>query len=679
MSDTERDRAFERAKVLRAEIAHHDRLYHELDAPEISDAEYDALFRELKELEAKYPDFVTPDSPTQKVGGAPREIFAPVRHSAPLLSLDNVFDAEGLAAWYARVERALGKAPSLVAEPKIDGLSVAAVFQRGRFVRAATRGDGAVGEDVTANVAAIESLPKKLPAGAPAYLEIRGEVFLFTKDFRALNEELLAHGKPAYDNARNTAAGALRQKDPRVTKERRLAIYLHGVVRIEGKQFQKYSEAMAYFASLGLPVHPLHRACPTLADASAFIDEIAVRRHSLDHEIDGIVIKVDDIAAQNELGATSKAPRWAVAYKLASEQATTKLKDIMVSIGKSGAATPFAVLEPVRVGGVTVSLATLHNADDLARKDVRVGDTVIVQRAGDVIPEVVGPVLEKRTGDEHPFVMPDDCPVCHDKLVRIEGEVVRRCANVECPAQAWGRLVHFASRNAMDIGGLGEQTARALLDLDLVADAGDVFHVSREDLAKLPGFKDKAIKNLEKAIAAAKDRPIDRLLFALSIRHLGEVAAKRLADHFGSVDAIEKASVEELAAVNGLGEVIARSVHEAMRLPRITTVLEKLRQAGVKMHEVRAPKTGHLQGMIFVITGTLASMSRETAQEKIEALGGTVTNSVSKKTSYLVVGAEPGSKLEKARKAGVEVLDEAAFLAVLANERAPAAEAPGES
>jgi DNA ligase (NAD+) len=672
MSDSERDRAFERAKVLRAEIAHHDRLYHELDAPEISDVEYDKLFRELKGLEAKYPDLVTPDSPTQKVGGAPRELFAPVRHSAPLLSLDNEFDAEGLAAWYDRVKRGLGRDTSLVCEPKIDGLSVALTFERGRFVRGATRGDGDVGEDVTANVAAIESLPKKLPATAPSYLEIRGEVFLFTKDFRALNEELLARGKPAYDNARNTAAGALRQKDPKITKERRLAIYLHGVVKIEGKRFNRYSEAMTYFGSLGLPVHPLHKACPTLADASAFIADIAERRHSLDHEIDGVVVKVDDIAAQNELGTTSKAPRWAVAYKLPSEQATTKLKDIMVSIGKSGAATPFAVLEPVRVGGVTVGLATLHNEDDLKRKDVRVGDTVIVQRAGDVIPEVVGPVLEKRTGEEKAFVMPETCPVCQAKLTRIEGEVVWRCGNIECPAQAWGRLVHFASRNAMDIGGLGEQTARSLLDLDLVTDPGDVFHLTRDDIAKLPGFKDKAITKLMKSIESAKDRSIDRLLFGLSIRHLGEVAAKRLADHFGSIDAIEQAGVEELANVSGLGDTIAKSVYEAMRRPMNTTVIDKLRKAGVKMTEVRVVKSGHLSGKTFVITGTLESMSREGAAEKIEALGGTVTNSVSKKTSYLVVGTEPGSKLEKAKKAGVQILDEAGFIAVLA----PPADAP---
>jgi DNA ligase (NAD+) len=655
----------ERVKHLRAEIARHDRLYHELDQPEITDAEYDALFRELKALEAAHPSLVTPDSPTQKVGGTPSELFAPVQHSSRLLSLDNAFDDETLDAWYERVEKGLGRAPSLVCEPKIDGLSVAVVYEHGRYKRGATRGDGAVGEDVTPNVATIETLPKRLGKGAPAWLEIRGEVFLFSKDFAALNARLREAGKPTFANPRNAAAGALRQKDPAVTRQRPLAIYLHGIVKVEGRSFKTYLEAMRACAELGLPIHPLARPAKGLDEVKAFIRQLAEERARLDHEIDGVVVKVDDLGAQAELGATSKAPRWAIAYKLPPEQAETTLADIQVSIGRTGAATPFAVLEPVRVGGVTVQMATLHNEDEIARKDLRIGDRVVVQRAGDVIPEVVGPVVAKRSGSERPFVMPDRCPDCASPLVRNEGEAVRRCHNADCPAQTWGRIVHFGSRGAMDIEGLGEQTVLAMLDLGLVEDAGDLFFLGADDLAKMPQFKDKSIKNLLGAIDAAKDRPIDRLLFGLGIRHVGVTAARNLCDHFGSIDAIEQASTEELAAVEGVGQVIAESLFGALRRPAMVALLAKLRRAGVRMREERRARDGHLAGLTFVITGTLASMSREAAGERILEKGGKVTNSISKKTSYLVVGADAGTKLEKAQKAGVAILDEAAFLALL--------------
>lgn len=654
-----------------AEVARHDRLYHQLDAPEISDEAYDALFRELKDLEAKHPGMVRADSPTKRVGAAPlvagaaaAALFAPVKHSAPLLSLDNVFDDVELGAWYARVEKGLGRAPAIVCEPKIDGLSIAIVFDRGKYLRAATRGDGDVGEDVTPNVATIASLPKKLTTGAtppPTHLEIRGEVFLGKTDFAHMNARLRAEGKVTYANARNAAAGSLRQKDASVTKERKLSVYFHGLVRADGFPPTTYADAMRAYAELGLPVHPLLRRVDTLEEARAYIAELKEKRAGLDHEIDGVVLKVDDLAAQDELGSTSKAPRWAIAYKLPSEKATTRLKDIIVKIGKSGAATPNAVLEPVFVGGVTISTATLHNEDEVQRKDLRIGDTVVVQRAGDVIPEVVEALVEERTGDEKPFVMPDACPVCGGALVRVEEEAVRRCTNVDCPAQAWGRLVHFASRSAMDIGGLGEETCRALLSLGLAKDPGDLFHLSADDIKKLPGFKDKSVKNLVKALDTARNKPIDRLLFGLSIRHLGEVAATRLADHFGSVDKIAAASVDELAAVDGLGLVIAKSVHEAMRTPYLVRVLERLRAGGVQVAEERAPMSGHLSGQSFVITGTLSTMTREAAVERLKRAGATVTNSVSKKTSFLVVGKDPSSKLEKAKKAGVPLLDEAAF------------------
>ena len=418
-----------------------------------------------------------------------------------------MFDDASLVAWYDRVQKGLGRAPALVCEPKIDGLSIAIVYEGGAYVRAATRGDGAVGEDVTANVATLKGLPKKLE-GAPAWLEVRGEVFLPKKEFAELNARLDEEGRDTFANPRNAAAGALRQKDPRVTAARPLALYLHGLVRVAGASFRAYSEALAFVERLGLPTHPRARRVESLDEVRAFVESIREERHALDHEIDGVVIKVDDLAAQSELGATSKAPRWAVAYKLPPEQRRTRLRDIQVSIGRTGAATPFAVLEPVYVGGVTVGMATLHNEHEIARKDLKIGDLVIVQRAGDVIPEVVGPVVEERTGDERAFVMPEACPSCGAPLERREGEAVRRCESATCPAQAWGRIVHFASRGAMDVEHLGEVTAKAMLELGLLADVGDVFHLTREAVATVPGFKDKSVTNLLAAVDAARSRPL---------------------------------------------------------------------------------------------------------------------------------------------------------------------------
>ncbi len=657
--------ARDRAEELRKAIAYHDHRYHVLDAPEISDAEYDRLFDDLKRLEAAHPDLVTPDSPTQRVGGAPAQLFSPVRHSQRLLSLDNVFDDPSLDEWWDRVTRGLGRTPDLVCEPKIDGLSLAVVYEDGALTRGATRGDGTVGEDVTQNVTTLRTLPRSLAAGAPPWLEVRGEVFLFKQDFAELNLRLEEEGKATFSNARNLAAGALRQKDVEAARDKPMAIYLHGLVRCDGRTFKRYSEALAYLAGLGLPVHPLSQRVATLEDAKGFVRMIRDKRHALDHEIDGVVLKVDEIAAQEELGATSKAPRWAVAYKLPPEQATTRLNDIMVSIGRSGVATPFAMLEPVFVGGVTISTATLHNEHEVARKGLLIGDTVIVQRAGDVIPEVVGPVVEKRTGHERPFVMPDRCPACGSPLERREGEVARYCENLDCSAQTWGRIVHFAGRAAMDVEHLGEVTARELLDLGLVHDPGDIFHLTADDLARLPNFKEKSIQNLLAAIDKARARPLHKILVALGIRHVGASAAQALADHFGSLDALAKATVEDLEAIEGLGAVIAGSVHAYFRRESTVVLVDKLRRGGVELDVVKAKATGHLSGATFVITGSLGSLSREKAQAAIEERGGKVTSSVSKKTTYVVVGAEPGTKLDKARKLGVTTLDEAAFLALL--------------
>jgi DNA ligase (NAD+) len=661
--------ARKRVEELRAQIEHHDYRYYVLDAPEVSDAQYDVLLRELRALELEHPTLLSPDSPTQRVGGAPSALFAPARHSSRLLSLDNAFDAEELAAWAERVRKGLGRDPAFVCEPKIDGVSIAVTYEHGALTRGATRGDGDVGEDVTPNVRTIRAVPARLRTESPpAWLEVRGEVFLRKVDFERINEELGAAGKPLFANPRNTTAGMLRQKDPKVTAGRPLQIFFHGLVRIEGKTLASYSETLAYLRELGLRTHPEARACPTMGEVRAFVDDMGARRHSLEHEIDGAVVKVDRTGDQNELGATSKFPRWAIAYKFPAEEQTTKLNDIQVSVGRTGAVTPFAVLEPVRVGGVTISMATLHNADEVVRKGVLIGDTVVVRRAGEVIPEVVAPIPSLRTGAERAFVMPTRCPQCDTEIVRPEGEAVARCPNKLCPAQVLGRIVHFASRGAMDVEHLGARTASELLERGLVEDPGDVFSLDAEKIAQLPGFKEKSIANLLAAIAAAKDRPIDRLLYGFGIRHVGASAARALADAFGSIDRVAAAGVEDLAAAEGVGPVIATAAREFFDREDTRVLVEKLRRAGVRLAETREKRTGPLTGKTFVITGTLAAMSREVAKERLEAKGGKVTNSLSGATSYLVVGDSPGSKLEKAQKLGVATLDEPAFLALLEGE-----------
>jgi DNA ligase (NAD+) len=671
--DAELSAAKLRVEELRAQLEHHNYRYHVLDAPEVSDAEYDQLMRELKALEGKHPELLTADSPTQRVGGAAvTTLFAPARHSSPLLSLDNAFDDEELTAWRDRVLKGLGREPSYVCEPKIDGVSVAVVYERGRLTRGATRGDGQVGEDVTSNVRTIRAVPHRLRTDSPPeWLEVRGEVFLRLADFDRINDEQGAAGKPLFANPRNATAGLLRQKDPAVTASRPLSVYFHGLVRIVGKNLESYSETLAYLRELGLRTHPESKPCAGLDAVRAYVADMAARRHALEHEIDGAVIKVDRYADANELGATSKFPRWAIAYKFPPEEQTTKLRDIQVSVGRTGAVTPFAVLEPVRVGGVTISMATLHNADEVVRKGVLIGDTVVVRRAGEVIPEVVAPIPSLRDGSERAFVMPKACPNCGTELLRPEGEAVARCPNLLCPAQIWGRIVHFASRGAMDIEHLGERTASELLDRKLIGDPADIFFLTEAQIGQVPGFKDKSITNLLAAIAAAKDRPIDRLLFGFGIRHVGTSAARALADAFGSIERIAAAPAEELGAVDGVGGVIAGAVRAFFDRPDTAGLLDKLRRAGVRFEEQRQKASGHLVGKTFVITGTLAAMSREEAKEKIEAIGGKVTNSLSSRTDYLVVGESPGSKLDKATKLGVATLDEKAFLALLAGEAPP--------
>ncbi len=660
--------ARKRIEELRVQLEHHNYRYHVLDAPEISDAEYDRLIRELESFEQAYPEMLADDSPTQRVGASPATLFAPARHSSPLLSLANAFDDGELIAWRDRVVKGLGREPTYVAEPKIDGVSVAVVYERGRLTRGATRGDGRVGEDVTANVRTIRAVPARLRTNTPPdWLEVRGEVFLRVVDFDRINEEQGAAGKPLFANPRNATAGLLRQKDPQVTGTRPLSVYFHGLVRIAGWHLESYTETLAYLRDLGLRTHPEGKVCATLDDVRAYITDMEARRHALEHEIDGTVIKVDRHSDQNELGATSRFPRWAIAYKFPPEEQTTKLCDIMVSVGRTGAVTPFAVLEPVRVGGVTISMATLHNADEVARKGLLIGDTVVVRRAGEVIPEVIAPIPSLRDGSELDFVMPKECPHCGTELLRIESEAVVRCPNLLCPAQVWGRVVHFASRGAMDIEHLGERTASELLDRKLISDPADIFSLKEKEIAQLPGFKDRAISNLVDAIAAAKDRPIDRLLFGFGIRHVGASAARALANAFGSIDRLAAASADGISTVDGVGDVIAGAVRAFFDRPDTAVMLDKLRRAGVRFEEVRDGRTGSLTGKTFAITGTLTMMSREEAKEKIEALGGKVTNSLSIRTDYLIVGEMPGSKLAKATRLDVATLDLKAFLALLAD------------
>lgn len=652
-----------RAEELRAKIAYHDYRYHVLDAPEVADEEYDAFVRELAAIEKRFPELVTADSPTQRIGAPPSTLFAPVRHSERLLSLDNAFDDADLEAWHRRVREGLGREPRFVGEPKIDGVSIAIVYEHGRFTRAATRGDGTVGEDVTANVRTVRSVPARLRGDdVPEWLEVRGEIYMGLDDFEKLNDVLGSRGKSLFANPRNAAAGTLRQKDPAITASRPLRLFLHGLVAIRGHDLASHWEALTYFRKLGLPTHPKAKALATMKDVRAYIGEIGEGRHSLGHQIDGVVIKVNDFDAEHELGATSKAPRWAIAFKFPPEERTTKLRDIQVSIGRTGAATPFAILEPVQVGGVTISLATLHNADEIARKDILIGDTVVVRRAGDVIPEVVAPIASLRTGRERRFVMPTLCPACGASLVRAPSEVVVRCKNVDCPAQALGRIVHFGSRGAMDINHLGEKTALALLEQGKIDDPADLFFLTEEEVSDIPGFKKRSVDNLLFAIEKAKERPLDKLLYGLGIRHVGSTASKRIARAFPSLDALAHASAEEIGRVDGVGPVIGASVYEFFSRDSTHQLIAKLKRAGVRTSGRIRGSEGPLLGKTIVITGTLSSMSRDKAKEKLESLGAHITNSVSKSTDYLVVGEEPGSKLDKAQKLGVTILDEAAFL-----------------
>ena len=659
-----RSEAKRRVEELRDLIDHHNWRYHVQDDPEISDAEYDELMRELRGLEEQFPELIVPDSPTQRVGGAPSELFAPVRHRTPMLSLDNAFSWEELNAWGKRVERALGRQADFVCELKIDGIAVALTYENGAYTQGATRGDGYVGDDITANIRTIRTVPVRLRGrGHPGVLEVRGEVYLPVKAFERLNEQLTEQGVRPFANPRNAAAGSLRQKDPAITASRPLRLWCHGVGVSEGRRFARHSEALDQLGEWGLPVPPTTERVETLEEVFGFCERWQEHRHDVDYEIDGVVVKVDQIALQEELGATSKAPRWATAYKFPPEERTTRLRGIFVHTGRSGVVTPFAQLEPVFVGGVTVTTATLHNEDEVKRKDVRPGDTVIVRRAGDVIPEVVGPVVSKRPKSAGPWRFPKKCPSCGTALVR-EGAYWRCPNRTGCPSQNIEWLFAFASRGAMDIDGLGYKTALLLLDMGWVKDPADIYALTADQLAQLPGFKEKKIDNLLSGIEASKDRPLWRLLVALNIPHVGSHTAQVLAEAFGSIDALRKAKVGDLEAVEEIGPIVAEAVHAWFHDAGNRKLLDKLKKAGVRMADPprKKRKAGPLTGTTIVLTGGLESMSREEATKAAQEAGARVASSVSKSTDFVVAGADPGTKYDRAVQLGVEVVDEAEFL-----------------
>jgi DNA ligase (NAD+) len=663
--DTDIDRVAARIAELRKEIEYHNYRYYVLDDPGISDPEYDRLFRELLELEAAHPELASADSPTRRVGAEPQERFAKVQHHAPMLSLANAFNEAELRAFHRRIANLLGTSEiDFVAELKIDGVAVALTYEKGQFVRGATRGNGLIGEDVTANLRTVRWLPLRLHEDKwPDLVEVRGEIFLPLRAFRRVNEERESAGQPLFANPRNASAGALRQLDPRITASRPLAFFAYSLFkppRAGGAEFATQAEVLDTLSKWGFPVNPHYSHQPSLEHVIRFCREWEDRRDSLDYEIDGVVIKVNRLDYQSRLGVVSRDPRWAVAYKFPGRVATTRLLQIGINVGRTGALNPFAILEPVQLGGVTIRLATLHNEDDIRRKDIREGDIVIVKRAGDVIPQVVGPVPDRRSGGERVFSIPPECPVCKSPVVRDPGVAMAYCTNRQCPAQRFESLKHFVSRGAMDIRGLGAQTLEKMLELELVQDPAGIYKLDADQIARLPGFKEKSIHNLLTSIEESKSRPFSRVLFALGIRHVGETIAEILVNAFGDIDRLMQASEEDIQAVEGIGPEIARSVHEYMQLESNRELIQRLREAGLQFRISKADlkENGPLSGKTFVITGTLPALSRNEATELIEKNGGKVTSSVSAKTDFLLLGESPGSKLRKAEELGVPRISE---------------------
>ena len=657
----------QRIEALRERVRYHNRRYHVEDAPEISDAEYDALYNELEALEGEHPELVTPDSPTQRVGGEPIEGFEEVRHGVPMLSLANARKLEDLREWDARVRRLLGddESPRYVTERKIDGLAVSLRYENGRFVRGATRGNGAVGEDVTKNLGTVRSIPERLDDGPPEVLEPRGEVYMTLEDFERLNRRQEEEGKPPFANPRNAAAGAIRQLDPKITARRPLKVFLYGIGE-GGGGFESHSGMLDALKGYGLRSNP-YRLHDSIESVMQECEEAAHERESLPYQIDGVVVKVDSRDQQLALGSVARAPRWAIAYKFEPLAGRTKLLDIIVNVGRTGALTPQAVLEPVNVGGVVISRATLHNEDYVKEKGILVGDTVVIERAGDVIPQVVKAVAEERDGSEWEFTMPTHCPVCGEPVSRPEGEAVTRCVNARCPAQALEHIIHWASKTAMDIDGLGEKLATRLFDLGLIKDAADVYDLKADQLVPLEGFGEKSAQNLIRAIDKSKEQPFPRVLYALGIRHVGAVTAGLIAGRFSGSDLMRGVEVERLTEIAGVGGVVARAVVEYFGLEDNRDLIRRLTERGLDFERVEGgPSDGPLAGKRVVITGTL-ERPRSYFVEQLEASGGTFTSSVSKNTDYVLAGEEAGSKLDKARELGVPILDEAGFEELLSS------------
>jgi len=665
-----REAAGTRIEELRRALEHHNRMYYVLDAPEISDAEYDALFRELQVLEERFPGLVTPESPTQRVGGAPLEKFRTVTHRLPMLSLENAANEGEIRDFDQRIRKELAMAAEqaidFVCEPKMDGLAVELVYEKGVLTMASTRGDGVTGEDVTENVRTVRSLPLRLSGEQiPALLEVRGEVFLSLEAFQRINAEKEENGEPPFANPRNAAAGSLRQLDPRVTARRPLSIFIYGTGVVEGATFASQQEFLHAIASWGLPVNSLISKVQGTDEAVAYYLEMQQRRESLPYEIDGTVLKVDSFQLQRELGEKERSPKWAVACKFPPRQAITVLEEIIPSVGRTGVITPVAVLRPVELSGVTVSRATLHNWDEIAKKDILVGDTVIVERAGDVIPAVVSVLKEKRSGNERVFPPPEVCPSCGSPTARLEEEVAVRCMGLSCPPQIRESIIHFASRNAMDIEGLGDKFIEQLLSLGLVKSVADLYRLTRDDFMRFERMGDKLAGNLLSAIENSKRRELGRFIFALGIRHVGERTAKALAQAFGSLENLERATLEELTSIRDIGLAVAQSIRTFFDNPDNIAVIRLMLELGVAPASERKKVGGRFTGKTFVFTGSLIRFTREEARHMVEDEGGSAVGSVSKKTDYVVAGEEAGSKLAKARDLGVTVLTEEEFLDLL--------------
>jgi len=653
-----------RAQALRDEIHRHNYLYYVLDQPEVSDAEYDRLFDELTSLETQYPQLVTPDSPTQRVGAPPLDAFKTVRHSLPMLSLGKATSEQEFLDFHRRVtELSRTNGIRYVVEPKFDGLAVEVVYREGVFTLGATRGDGTVGEDVTLNLKTVKSIPLRLRGKEiPEWIEVRGEVIMNKEDFARLNKEREASGDPLFANPRNAAAGSVRQLDSKVTAARPLTMFAHGAGRVSGKELSTHWDTLAYLKQLGFKVSEPIKLCATIEEVKSYYEKILTLRDRLPYEIDGIVIKVNDFELQRRLGEISRSPRWAVAWKFPAQQEHTVVRDIIVSVGRTGALTPVALLEPVRVAGVEVCRATLHNEDEVRKKDVRIGDTVVIQRAGDVIPEVVKVIEAKRTGREKPFIMPEFCPVCGSKVERPEGESVHRCTGLACPAQIKEHLAHFASKGAMDIDGLGYKLLEQMVDKGIIKDQADLYVLKKEDLMKMDRMGDKLAQNLLDAIDRSRKPALANLIYALGIRNVGEHLATVLARNFKSLDTLAKQTVEDLTQVHEIGPIVAESIYNFFRNPKNLEVLKKLKKGGVVFPEEKSDvRESTLAGKTFVLTGGLDSMTRDQARKLIETLGGRVASSVSKKTNFVIAGKDPGSKYAEAQRLGITILDEEEF------------------